>query len=211
MITSLLQGLAIGFSINAPIGPIGVFCIRRTIADGLTAGLLAGLGAAVADGIFGTISALAVHRVASILHHNQAQFYLALIGGLLLLVFAVWTLLRPPAGLPHDPQNKNRRESIKVAVASFFMSLGFTIINPLTILLFAAIFAGINPRATLATLLWIVLGMFISAWVCWTILAFLIHFVRLHLDKSMMAVVNALSAAAFAGYGIWAIVSAFHH
>lgn len=209
MITSLLQGLAIGFSVNAPIGPIGVFCIRRTIADGLVAGLLAGLGAAVADGIFGIISALAVHRVASILHH--AQFYLALIGGLLLLVFAVWTLLRPPAGVPQNAQTKNRRQSIKTAIISFFMSLGFTIINPLTILLFAAIFTGIDPRATLATMLWIVLGMFISAVVCWTVLVFLTHFVRLRLNKSMMTAVNALSAAAFAGYGIWAIVSAFYH
>jgi threonine/homoserine/homoserine lactone efflux protein len=208
LFTALLQGLVIGFSVNAPIGPVGVFCIRRTLVDGLTAGLMAGLGAAAADGIFGTISALAIHKVSLALHHNE--FWMAIVGGLLLLLFAVWTLMRPPSILPTSQNGKSRRESFGIAAKSFFMALGFTLINPLTILIFAAVFAGIDPRATLTSMLSIVLGMFISALICWTILAFLAYFVRLRISKSAMTIINRLSAAAFAAFGLWAIMSAFH-
>lgn len=209
LVTFLLQGLIIGFSINAPIGPIGIFCIRRTLADGLFAGLLAGFGAAVADGIFGTIAALTVHQVAKAI--ERVNFSLSLVGGILLLAFAVWILLRPPTNLPAGNDPTDSRASVVVAVKAFFAGLGFTIINPLTILLFIAIFAGIDPHATLASMLSIVLGLFLSAWVCWTILALLMHFVRMHLGKSLLTLVNVLSAVAVAGYGIWAIIAAFHH
>ena len=208
MINSLIQGLAIGFSVNVPIGPIGVFCIRRTLADGLSAGLWAGLGAATADGIFGTISAVGVHQISVWL--SFARFWLSIGGGVLLLGFAVWIFLRPPVGLPMHSHLRHAENWRSVGIKSFFLALGFTIINPLTILLFAAIFAGIDPAAPLTSLLSIVLGMFISAVVCWTVLVLLTHYIKLRLGTRMMTAVNWLSAAAFVGFGVWAIASAFH-
>lgn len=209
MIKSLLQGLVIGFSVNAPIGPIGVFCMRRTLVDGLSAGIWAGFGAAAADGIFGTISALGVHQISVWL--SYARFWLSLGGGILLLAFAIWVFFRPPVAMQINGNLPPAAERRGVGIKSFFLALGFTIINPLTILLFAAIFAGIDPRASLASLLSIVLGMFISALICWTVLALLTHYVRLRLGSRMMTAVNWLSAAAFVGFGLWAILSAFRH
>ncbi len=55
-ITFLLSGLIIGFSIAAPVGPIGVLCIRRTLARGCISGLVSGLGAATADAIYGCVA-----------------------------------------------------------------------------------------------------------------------------------------------------------
>ena len=208
MINSLIQGFVIGFSFNAPIGPIGVFCIRRTLADGLLAGLWAGFGAATADGILGTISAVGVHQISVWL--SFARFWLSIGGGVLLLGFAVWIVLRPSVGLPMQNHLEHAKSRRSVGIKSFFLTLGFTIINPLSILLFVAIFAGIDPAAPLTSLLNIVLGMFISALICWTVLALLTHYVRLRLGSRMMTAVNWLSAAAFVGFGVWAILSGFH-
>ena len=120
MINSLIQGLVIGFSVNAPIGPIGVFCIRRTLADGLLAGLWAGLGAATADGIFGTISALGVHQISVWL--SFARFWLSIGGGVLLLGFAVWIFLRPPVGLPMQNHVEHVKSRRSVGIKSFFLA-----------------------------------------------------------------------------------------
>ncbi len=199
----------IGFSVNAPIGPIGVFCIRRTLADGLWGGLFAGFGAAAADGIFGLFSAATIHGVS--LWLGYARFWMAIVGGSMLLAFAVYTFMRPPVEI-HTPEASATLPShSRQRIRSFFLALGFTIINPLTILLFAAIFAGIDPAASPRTLLLIVLGLFLSALICWTVLALLTNFIRLRLGKSMMTVINRISAAAFAAYGVWAIASAFMH
>jgi putative LysE/RhtB family amino acid efflux pump len=131
-------------------------------------------------------------------------------GGILLLAFAIWVFFRPPVAMQINGNLPPAAERRGVGIKSFFLALGFTIINPLTILLFAAIFAGIDPRASLASLLSIVLGMFISALICWTVLALLTHYVRLRLGSRMMTAVNWLSAAAFVGFGVWAILSGFH-
>ena len=66
-ISFFLKGLVIGFSIAAPVGPIGVLCIRRTIAQGRTAGIISGLGAATADAIYGCIAALGLTFISSLL------------------------------------------------------------------------------------------------------------------------------------------------
>ena len=75
----ILKGLVLGFSIAAPVGPIGVLCIRRTLANGFRSGLVSGLGAATADAIYGTIAAAGLTLVADFL--VRQQLWLGLLGG----------------------------------------------------------------------------------------------------------------------------------
>ncbi|WP_144033987.1 hypothetical protein SPSIL_025870 [Sporomusa silvacetica DSM 10669] len=63
----LIKGIILGFSIAAPIGPIGMLCIRRTLANGMGNGFMAGLGAATADAIYGSIAALGISVVSTFL------------------------------------------------------------------------------------------------------------------------------------------------
>src|SRR5215470_14568278 len=86
-----LRGIIIGLSIAAPVGPIGVLCIRRTLADGRAAGLATGLGAATADGVYGCIAALGLTAVTSIL--TGAQSWIRVIGGAFLLYLGIRSLL----------------------------------------------------------------------------------------------------------------------
>jgi threonine/homoserine/homoserine lactone efflux protein len=74
-----VRGLIIGLSIAAPVGPIGVLCIRRTLADGHTAGLVSGLGAATADAVYGCIAGFGLTLISSLL--LQQQLVLSLFGG----------------------------------------------------------------------------------------------------------------------------------
>jgi len=70
-LNSLFRGLIIGFSIAAPVGPIGVLCIRRTLAEGRVYGLISGLGAATADAIYGCVAGFGLTFVSNFLMSQQ--------------------------------------------------------------------------------------------------------------------------------------------
>ncbi len=89
------RGLVIGFSIAAPVGPIGVLCIRRTLANGKISGLVSGLGAATADALYGCVAGFGLTFISSLL--IDQQMWLRLFGGLFLCYLGVKTLLSQPA------------------------------------------------------------------------------------------------------------------
>src|SRR5579859_6418567 len=90
----LLKGMLIGFSIAAPVGPIGVLCIRRSLAEGKGVGLATGLGAATADAVYGCIAGFGLTAVSSFLVGQR--LWLGLIGGLFLFYLGVRTFLSEP-------------------------------------------------------------------------------------------------------------------
>src|SRR5512147_2656599 len=90
-----LKGLILGFSIAAPVGPIGVLCIRRTLAEGHLTGFLSGLGAATADMLYGSIAAFGLTALTDLL--VDQQLWLRLIGGLFLIYLGIRTFLAKPA------------------------------------------------------------------------------------------------------------------
>ena len=97
----LLRGIAIGFSIAAPVGPIGVLCIRRTLAEGRASGFLSGLGAATADAVYGCVAGFGLTLISGVL--IRGQFWLRLVGGLFLCYLGVRTFLARPARAAGSP------------------------------------------------------------------------------------------------------------
>jgi threonine/homoserine/homoserine lactone efflux protein len=91
----LLKGLILGFSIAAPIGPIGVLCIRRTLAEGRASGFVSGVGAATADASYGSIAAFGLASIAAFLLSYQRPIRIA--GGLFLFYLAAKTYFSSPA------------------------------------------------------------------------------------------------------------------
>ncbi len=89
------RGLLLGFAIAAPVGPVGVLCIRRTLTEGRAAGLLSGLGAATADAVYGAIAGFGLTAVTDLLVGRQ--WWLRLLGGLFLCYLGARTLLSRPA------------------------------------------------------------------------------------------------------------------
>src|SRR6185295_16230586 len=94
-LTFFLKGCAIGFSIAAPVGPIGVLCIRRSLAEGRLIGLATGMGAATADAMYGAVAAFGLTAISSVLVNQK--IWLGLFGGVFLCYLGVRTFLAAPA------------------------------------------------------------------------------------------------------------------
>ncbi len=132
------RGLLLGLLIAAPVGPIGVLCIRRTLASGALVGTLSGLGAATADALYGAVAAFGLTAVSRALVAGQT--WMALVGGAFLLWLGVQTLLG--AGKPREEARPALQgEGLASAFAS---TLALTLTNPMTILSFGAVFAGMG-------------------------------------------------------------------
>lgn len=201
-ISFLLRGLIIGFSIAAPVGPIGVLCIRRTLAEGRASGLVSGLGAATADAIYGCIAGFGLAFISNFLVSQQV--WLRLIGGVFLCYLGLKTLLAKPA----ERAAIAKGNGLVGAYASTFF---LTLTNPMTIISFAAIFAGLGLSSTsrnYASAGVLVLGVFIGSVLWWLILSGGVGVFREKFNPHGLQWVNRISGAIITGFGLFALLSA---
>ncbi|MDP2777501.1 MAG: LysE family transporter, partial [Anaerolineales bacterium] len=164
-----LRGILIGFAIAAPVGPIGVLCIRRTLSHGKLAGFLSGMGAATADMLYGAIAAFGLTIITDLLVENTS--WLRFIGGCFLLYLGIKTFLEKPAD--HAAQ-ANQSGYFGAYLSTFFL----TITNPITILSFAAIFAGTMLTSNTGSPLILVAGVFAGSASWWLALSFGVGLMR---------------------------------
>jgi threonine/homoserine/homoserine lactone efflux protein len=195
--STLITGFVIGLSIAAPVGPIGVLCIRRTLADGRLAGFLSGLGAATADMIYGTIAAFGLSVIMDLLI-GQAN-WLRLVGGIFLIYLGIRTLLSKPA--EKEAETKQRSG----LVGAYLSTLLLTLTNPMTILSFIAIFAGALPTGSQGSPLVLVAGVFTGSACWWLGLSFGVGLMRGKLESSHMMWINRLSGVIILGFGIFSL------
>ncbi|MBI5876817.1 MAG: LysE family transporter [Chloroflexi bacterium] len=196
-----LQGLLIGFGIAAPVGPIGLLCIRRTLSDGRVNGLLSGMGAATADAFYGTVAAFGLTFVSGFLTSQQTA--LRLVGGLFLCWLGWRTFVSAPA---------ERAATAKGAglLGAYTSTLFLTLTNPMTIASFTIIFAGMGiasaggdyGRAAL-----LVLGVFSGSAAWWLLLSFGVGLARDRFTPAAMQWVNRIAGATIALFGVAALLS----
>lgn len=197
------KGLIIGFSIAAPVGPIGILCIRRTLSSGRIFGLLSGMGAATADAFYGCIAAFGLTFISNFM--LQQQIWLRLIGGAFLCFLGIKTIISQPSSSPTQA-NQN---SLLSAYGSTFI---LTLTNPLTILFFAAIFAGLglaNMKGSYSSAGITVLGVFLGSSCWWVILSGVTSLLRHRFNLSGLRWVNRISGSIILGFGIAAIIGVF--
>lgn len=197
---SLVRGLALGFSIAAPVGPIGLLCIRRTLADGRAVGLAAGLGAATADAVYGAVAALGLGVVSGFLVRQQS--WLQAVGG----TFLIWLGLQSfRSALPE------REASVAAGngLGAFASTFGLTLSNPMTILSFAALFTATGPAAdggrTGALLL--VGGVFLGSAAWWLTLTSAVAFWRTRVSARTMLWINRAAGSFLALWGLRILVA----
>ena len=192
----LFRGVAIGFSIAAPVGPIGVLCIRRTMTQGRLCGFASGLGAATADAAYGCIAGFGLTAVSSLL--VSQQIWLRLIGGLFLCYLGVKTFFDKPVEKPASSSGG----ALTGAYASTFV---LTLTNPMTILSFAAVFAGLGlggGTTDYASAAWLVLGVFLGSALRWLLLSGGVGLFRGKLTNEHLRWVNRISGIVIAGFGL---------
>jgi threonine/homoserine/homoserine lactone efflux protein len=203
-----LKGLALGFSIAAPVGPIGILCIRRTLAQGRLNGLASGLGAATADAFYGWMAAFGLAFLTEFLVHQQTWIHVS--GGLFLVYLGVRTFLSPATQPPAAAQPQG--DGLRRAYAS---TLVLTLSNPATILSFLAIFAGMglgspagsSYRAARGAGV-LVLGVFCGSALWWSLLSGLVALLRTRMITGTALVwVNRVCGLMIGGFGLAALIS----
>ena len=197
------RGLLIGLSIAATVGPMSVLCIQRTLNKGQLYGLVSGLGIATADGVYGSIAAIGLTLITNFLINEQ--IWIRLIGGLFLVYLGIKTILSKP---PERAVVLNTKtNSYLAAYASTFL---LTLTNPLTILSFAAIFAGIGVGSASKSLLSataVVLGVFSGSTLWWIILTSGISLLRKKMNALWLLWINRISGAIITLFGILALLT----
>ncbi len=199
----VVKGIIIGFSIAAPVGPIGVLCIRRTLAEGRLSGLVTGLGAATADAIYGCVAAFGITLVSSFLLDQQD--WIRFIGGSFLCFLGLRTIMAQPR-----KQSTEFRQGSLIGnyVSTFFL----TITNPLTILSFAAIFGGLGLGTEMvdyASATMLVLGVFFGSVSWWFILSGGVSIFRRQVGSQAMTWINRVSGAIIFAFGVVALWGLF--
>jgi threonine/homoserine/homoserine lactone efflux protein len=205
----LLKGLAIGLAIAAPVGPIGLLCIRRSLAQGKLAGFVTGMGAATADGVYGAIGAFGITAISALLVDRQR--WLALAGGLFLIWLGISGIRRPPATEAAAPSRSARD------LAGYFVStFALTLTNPATILSFAAVFAGLGLGAgaggmsahSIGAALITIAGVFVGSAAWWLFLSSAVGWLRTRLGPGLLVWINRLSGLILIGFGLFAVWTA---
>lgn len=199
----LVKGTIIGFAIAAPVGPVGVLCIRRALADGRLAAFVAGLGAAVADTIYGAVAAWGLTLVTDFLTNHRT--ILSVVGGLF-LVYLGWRTMRTRAQMLPTPDTHIG------LMRDFVSTFLITLTNPGTILAFMAVFASItavqmaNPASLDTGLL--ILGVFVGSAAWWGLLSAAAGAVRSHFTPLWLLWLNRGSGAVLILFGVGVLVSA---
>ncbi len=198
-ISFLAKGLIIGFSIAAPVGPIGILCIRRCLSQGYWAGFFTGLGAATADALYGFIAGFGLTIISNYLVSQQMG--LKLMGGLFLCYLGFKIALEKPT----EEVAKTSKKMISAYASTFFL----TITNPITILSFIAIFAGLGLGIT--NNYWdagiLVLGVFLGSGLWWFILVSGVSLFQNRINTHILQWINRISGIIIIGFGLAALLS----
>lgn len=195
----LVKGAILGFSIAAPVGPIGILCIRKTMQYGRFSGLFSGLGAAAADSIYAVIAAFGLTFVSQLL--LAGQFWLQLIGGGFLIYLGGKTFFSKTVAFSEG------RLSHKTLITDFVSTFFLTMTNPLTILSFLAVFAGLglsSKSSNYGDAILLVLGVFLGSAAWWLILSEGVTFFRKKMTAKAMTWINRLAGVLITGFGLFA-------
>lgn len=196
-----MKGYIIGISIAAPVGPIGLLCIQRTLAYGRRSGAFSGLGAACADSTYAAIAGFGLSAVVSVL--LQARIWVALLGGVALIYLGARNLLTKTDSTAAQTAAPN----------NLFWMFGSTYLltmsNPATILSFLAVFAAIGAISAGSVYLGAALtvaGVFLGSASWWLILSSLIHWLKRGISPLVMNWVNRASAFVIIGFGVYGVL-----
>lgn len=196
-----LKGFGIGFGIAAAVGPISLLCIRSTLTQGQIAGLAIGLGAAIADAVYGMIAAFGLTFVSEALlaHQSLLRFF----GGLFLIYLGLKSFF---AQSDLQAATLQKKGLFNTVIGTFFLTMA----NPLTIIMFLAIFTSLgfdteNTNYVAASLL--VLSVFIGALTWWIILTSFLKLFHAKMNQRVLRIINMGSGILIATFGVLSILS----
>src|SRR5215469_12989086 len=189
----IFSGVFIGLIAAVPIGPVNLICIRRTITFGPVNGFMAGLGAALGDGMFAIVIGFGLTAVREWIEHHSTTIQIS--GGTLLLIFGLYTYIADPLhgrAVERNEVQEPRRASLARTLASTF---ALTISNPATLFAFTALFAGVGGIAATADsgpfdAALIVAGVLGGSTLWWFTLTTIVGLFHPRIDDNVMRIIN---------------------
>lgn len=197
----LIKGIIIGLLIAAPVGPIGVLCIRRTLAEGRLSGFLSGIGAATADATYGMIAGFGLTSISNFLIGQQN--WLRLIGGIFLCYLGIKIFIKNPS----DETISSNKQGL---IGNYFSTFLLTITNPMTIISFAAVFAGLGIgtiQTNYFSSVVLVVGVFIGSGLWWLTLSTIVNLLGKRFNTKGLIWVNKGSGIIILIFGCIALAS----
>jgi threonine/homoserine/homoserine lactone efflux protein len=205
----LFKGILIGLSIAAPLGPIGILCLNRTLAEGPRMGFICGLGAASADALYALAGSVALSAIAQWIIDDRTL--LRILGAVFLVYLGARTFMRPTIVLPAS--GKLPTVLPPGWHAAFMSTFLLTVANPMTMLTFAAVFAGLGvaPAGILkgadSAAAALVVGVFVGCALWWLTLSSLARRLRTHIGAHTLTVINRLCGTVLTAFGLYALAS----
>ena len=198
----LLRGALAGLALSAPVGPVNILCISRTLAKGRMAGLVSGLGAAAADTVYGAIAGFSISYIIALL--VREEFWINLVGGILLLFIGVYYYFRRPGSI----EGQANESAHSQFVTSFLLCLT----NPTLVLSYLAVLAslgmgGLQERSLTFV---VVAGIFCGAMARWILLAFVTSLFRSRFNDGSMVWMNRIAGMAIGGFGIFVLITSHY-
>jgi threonine/homoserine/homoserine lactone efflux protein len=195
------KGIIAGFIIAAPVGPVGILCVQRTLSRGMMMGLAAGLGGAAADTIFGGVAAFGLTFIADFLIRHEEWMRLG--GGMLLLALGTHGCFKHVDIQPSPP-------SVRGAAGDGVSAFALTVTNPITILTFSPVFLAVG--AVVAphdrTAAWtLIVGVLAGSCVWWLVLCTLAELFRRRLSNARMRIIHRVSAMMILFFGVLVLLS----
>jgi threonine/homoserine/homoserine lactone efflux protein len=191
-------------SVAAPVGPIGVLVIHRTLARGRSAGLFTGFGVATADAIYASFAAFGITLLSNLLISLASP--VRLIGGLFLLYLGIKTMISKPAEKAAASNGETDNPKTGARLSDYFSALALTITNPMTIVMFAGIFAGVGFADASVTdsscAPFIVAGVFAGSVLWWLILSGTTGVLRSRFTPRVMLWINRASGAIIIAFAV---------
>ena len=198
----LFKGLLLGFAVSAPVGPIGILCINRTINKNFLAGFLSGLGATTADLIYGIIAGFGITFISDFL--IDQKFWIQLVGMIILIFVGIRIILRKES----DIELKVSYD--KGLLKDYLSTFAMTITNPLTIIFFIAVFAGLglsNLSSSLFSIFLLLNGVLIGAALWWSFLSWFTHKMKTRINKSLLRRIDLVSGIAILFFAFLILVN----
>lgn len=198
MLDSIQKGLMIGVFSSIPVGPIAILCIQRTLHRGRYHGWFTGMGAALSDLAYASLAAFSMSFIINFIHQNQ--FYIEIIGALIILVFGFFIFKSNPMK-QLSTVNEKKESYFKDFITSFML----TSTNPLMIFLFIGLFARFDFIQADSTLLKTILGLlsvFAGAAIWWFTLTFCVNIFRKKFNVRGLWILNKIAGAIIIGIAL---------
>lgn len=203
LLSTLWRGLAIGILISAPMGPVGILCVQRTLNRGRRVGFFTGVGAAISDLFYCMLTGFGLSFIEEFLHRNQNVIQLA--GSIALVAFGIYIFRKNPAKALRAPDSPERGSAVKDLLSGFL----FTVSNPLILFLIIGLYARFSFLGV-GTQFYHYIGGFAAilggalAW--WWIVTYFVNKVRSHFNLRSMWLINKIIAIVifiFAAAGLY--------